>query len=446
MSKSSPEISALLSAINIQNDTVRFVINTTFVSEQRIKYSNKPFFSNFEIRFLGLTEAELKKVPSHILLVPFIMNVAPVLWKLGIKARLGWKADSTTCQSLQKLHDKFREIWQNERWDGELICESCEEVLPDFMGNDSAMSLYSGGVDSMSTVLTTRQQHGRYTLMTILGTDILADKNGESVGYDNIMRFAKNIDAESIRVMTNIGDFINTKLCERSFVESIHCWWRIQHGIGQSSLMAIPMWLKQITVGYIAASDHISNISAIGSRPDIDNLVRWSAGHIVHEGVDKTRQQKVEQIVSAIRQSGSAENYPIRICTKPLAKDALEINCECCEKCLRSIVAYLLAGADWQLMGGGIGFPQTTSDEILLQHLKAVFEGKLDQLFYGKEHYWQDFQQLIRQEPRRATLIPLSAKWLLAFHFETHSENSGKLQNRHQRQDQLKAFIYNLFH
>ena len=111
--------------------------------------------------------------------------------------------------------------------------------------------------------------------------------------------------------------------------------WESYHG---AALAAVALALQgRLGRCLIAASDQYGHLPPLGSHPVLDHLWSTERLEIVHDGAEATRTDKVE------RQLGRS----------PLALEHVVVcwqgkpgqNCGECEKCLRTMVAFELAGA-----------------------------------------------------------------------------------------------------
>ncbi len=105
----------------------------------------------------------------------------------------------------------------------------------------------------------------------------------------------------------------------------------------------------RVSAVVLAASDDVqSGLSPWGSHPLLDPLYGTSALRFAHEGIGVSREEKAERVGRS-----DAGRRHLFTCTFPLPGDSL-LNCGRCEKCLRTMMELLVAGA----LAGSEVFPR----------------------------------------------------------------------------------------
>ena len=173
-------------------------------------------------------------------------------------------------------------------------------------------------------------------------------------------------------------------------------WWHdIQHGIALLGLAMPAAHALGVSKVYIAATYAESDPKNLvcASYPTIDNHVRCAGIRAVHEGFERNRQDKANQIVSFARETGM--RLSIRACYS--SRDGS--NCCKCEKCGRTILGILAAGGDPKKMG----FCYTG-----LQFRKLMWKMR----YYFPIKYVYYYRDIANAASSRDIELPKSARWL----------------------------------
>ena len=107
-----------------------------------------------------------------------------------------------------------------------------------------------------------------------------------------------------------------------------------QHGIGLIGHAAPLAYLFNIDNLYIASSYTIKDKGKVtcASDPTIDNYVKFSDCHVIHDGYEYGRQEKIANICTYRKKID--KDIKLRVCW---ISDSGE-NCNHCEKCIRTIL------------------------------------------------------------------------------------------------------------
>jgi hypothetical protein len=119
-------------------------------------------------------------------------------------------------------------------------------------------------------------------------------------------------------------------------------WWgKIQHGMALLSLIAPLTALYGITTTMIASSNTIEVNFGWGSTAETDEKVRWANQKVIHDGFHLRRTQKIEKIVAFAQKTG--QQVKLRVC---YSEWRTGYNCSRCTKCQRTMLGFILEGAD----------------------------------------------------------------------------------------------------
>ena len=146
---------------------------------------------------------------------------------------------------------------------------------------------------------------------------------------------------------TNAKEIIKRK----SLRPEIPVWWRnLQQGMGLVGL-GIPALVHWGSPSILLASSHTQDFKeAWGSEPEIEGRVRCAGLSAIHDGYEATRQTKVAYIADVCRREG-IPCPKLAVCSRPYVR---ELNCNTCEKCLRTMIGIIVAGGDVEALGFSI--------------------------------------------------------------------------------------------
>ena len=182
---------------------------------------------------------------------------------------------------------------------------------------------FSGGVDSFFTLLKHRDEIT--TLLLVHGFDISLENTALSAEVSAAVRnVAARLNKKVIEIHTNIRAF-----------SDLYLSWDMYHG---SALAAVALtMLPLFSRIYVPATQAYSDLLPWGSHPLVDPLWGNEQLHIIHDGCEATRLEKV----AAISKSDVAMST-LRVCW---LNPEGAYNCGRCDKCLRTMVHLYLVGA-----------------------------------------------------------------------------------------------------
>ena len=139
-------------------------------------------------------------------------------------------------------------------------------------------------------------------------------------------------------------------------------WDALYHGLfllGTSAPLTVTTGLKTLL---IASSHTKSTLKPYGSTPLTDELVQWGGLRVVHDGFERSRQEKIRDVILPYIRSSDSGLVPIKVCGSGYKRAGRSIlNCGKCEKCSRTITGLVLAGIDPAACGFDMdlfGFPK----------------------------------------------------------------------------------------
>lgn len=276
----------------------------------------------------------------------WICAFLPLAVSRGEPLRVALPVDAALVENLERVMD----IWRG--WDPALapVPLECETASAGREGSADA-AFFSGGVDSMFTVLRGRSElpdGGRVDLrrlITVHGFDIpLAARSAFRRLAARHRRFAKARGLELVPVATNLRD---TRWAEAD-------WATLAHGAAFAAVAhALGPGLRSVR---LAASSGFRDLRPWGSHPHTDPLFSSSRLAIVHDGPEVRRLDKLAYVAR-----DGAALATLRVCWR----SRTDRNCGRCVKCLRTL-------AGLELLGARAGATSFHPDAWSLEYLETV--------------------------------------------------------------------------
>ncbi|HUV41747.1 MAG TPA: hypothetical protein VMW23_08175 [Sedimentisphaerales bacterium] len=202
----------------------------------------------------------------------------------------------------------------------------CQQHQTD--NSNKAVAAFSGGLDSCFTVWRHhsnncgRQRQNLQAAVMVHGFDIaLGDTYAFQRAASNCKKMLKALSIQLITIATNFRELDND--------------WENSHGAAIASCLMLLG--NGFSTGLIASSEPYNNlVLPWGTNPVTDGLMSSDTFQIIHDGAAFTRSQKVR----SISRWPQALRY-MRVCWEGGQKDR---NCGKCEKCIRTILNFRVAG------------------------------------------------------------------------------------------------------
>jgi hypothetical protein len=253
-----------------------------------------------------------------------------------------------TSPSLLQNLEEFQAAWASWRPDRytkiDVIADlECEQ--PRAGDSHTAITAFSGGVDSSFTVFRHRTGHcGRLKrtlragVMALWRRDPQDHNDALDRAAEKSAKMLASLDMDLIRLGTNFRELDDS--------------WEDAHGAAIAACLML--FQGRYAAGLIASTEpYCSLVLPFGSNPVTDRLMSSDAFQIIHDGAAFTRSEKVREIA----------NWPealqyLRVCWEGKHADR---NCGRCEKCVRTIL-------NFRVMGLGLPecFEQDVSDDEIL--------------------------------------------------------------------------------
>lgn len=343
---------------------------------------------------------DLATMPEQVTLLPFLWTVAPIVWAIDHEYEVD-VLDPRVARSFELMRTELRTMYPSLAWSG-AIRPRAVSAAPD--APDSGLThaaLFSGGVDSTLTAL--RYEGKQQLLITVWGADVrLTDHGAWARISARNGAFAVRHAGGFATVRSNFKS-INYPLLN-TLAPEIPNWWReVQLSPGTLGLTAPLLHANGIPLIRVASTLTEESAANYASLPRLDNLLSLATSHVEHDAFELSRQAKIQKLVDWQRET--AEALTLRVYLSHVTKDGG--NCGRCEKCLRTIVGLLIAGAD----PTGCGFPGSRPEQ--LEAIPGQFASRRIKL-EGQGFMWTDLQ---KNAPPPSVLDGPFWSWLRKFDF-----------------------------
>jgi hypothetical protein len=232
---------------------------------------------------------------------------------------------------------------------------------------DRAAAFFTGGVDSLYTLLKHRDAIG--TLIYVHGFDLALERTAlRGMVTQKLRETAAGFGKQLIEVETNLRDFHDR-----------HAHWGTEaHG---AALATVAHLLEEhFSRIYVPASSYLTRLIPWGSHPLLDPL--WSSDRLrfFHDGCEASRFEKVERVARAPEALRA-----LRVCWKNTGDS---YNCCRCEKCVRTMIQLDALNA----LDRCPAFPVPLSP--------GLIEGMELSSFSARIYHYQTLEELVRRNLR----------------------------------------------
>ena len=318
-------------------------------SRMRVRASSalRPYLDgDFEVSYSD--DVDLRAVPEQIRLLPFIWNVAAIVWATDMELTVD-TLDERVVRSFDEVRDVLRKFYPSLAWRGAIRAETVVRTPDPAPTQFTEAARFSGGVDSTFTALRHSGKH--LLLITIWGTNVrLSDKRGWAAFEAANQRSADDYAGGLAVIRSNIRSVDYLRL--RALSPEISSWWvQVQHGMAYSGVTAPLLYRHGITRLHVASGATEGYTGRQAATPELDDPMSLGTAHVHHDGYEVSRQDKIRSIVNHVREHDVPAPH-LRVCTNNLRKGSA--NCGWCEKCVRTTVAVFVEGGN----PVEYGFPQ----------------------------------------------------------------------------------------
>ncbi len=257
---------------------------------------------------------------------PWVALLLPLAVTIREPLRLPLPVDGVLAENAQRLMDIWK-AWYPELATVPIEAERIPAVAPSPPGAGKKATMFSGGIDSSTTLLRSRASSDARLddLLLVWGFDIpLSNALGFQAHRGSMQVVADHFGVRLVDVATNLKD---TRLRSAG-------WGKLFHG---PALAAVALTLEQRYAQVLIPSTHsLDALVPWGSHPQTDPLLSTSATSIRQDGAELTRVEK-----TAIVAASDVLLQRLRVCTHSFT----EQNCCACPKCYRTMITLELLGA-----------------------------------------------------------------------------------------------------
>lgn len=350
-------------------------IEVFYEAEGEIKKHFNPKVPSFWCEY----SSPIDDVPVGIAVIPFVCNVLPLVWLTDAELILP-ELNRDFYLSIPKFKKGFEEMYPKVRFAGKITVEAVVEYGNREKIDRKSAVFFSGGVDATASLLAHIDE--KPDLVTIWGADIKLD---DEMGWKNVQKHIQKVAGDfglvTLTIRSNFRKFIKPVFGVISTNWHDNYWYGLQHGIGIIGHIAPYAYVSGLSMTYIGStnSPEYRMVHACASDPRIDNHVRFAGTRVLHDQADCTRQDKINHIVDYVLKKHV--EMTLRVCWISSGGK----NCCHCEKCYRTIMGLLAAGAEPQKFG----FDIVLSD---LVQVKPYLEQKV-WLSDGDIAFWKEIQR-----------------------------------------------------
>lgn len=279
---------------------------------------------------------DISGVPESVAVIPLICNVLPAAWLCDAEIVVD-SIDEDFLNSVPLIKKGYMEMYPMLQFKGKI---TAKKIVRNKIPNQrKSACFFSGGADSVSTLITHRNENP--TLITLWGSDIkISDVQSWEKVDGFVKKSADRFGVPYVSVKTNFREIVTEWEMDPLIKDSGDGYWHgFQHGIGIASHAAPYAYAKGITTVYMASSYcERDGQYTCASHPTIEGNLKFSGAVIVHDEYEKARMDKLENISRYKTETG--QNVFLRVCWEKEGGG----NCSSCEKCLRTMIGLFSLG------------------------------------------------------------------------------------------------------
>lgn len=348
-------------------------------------------------------DVSIEDVPESVLIVPALAQVCPVAWATGADVTVD-TVDATFVEALNEIKPTMFEMY--DFFEGGKVrarnVVDTERIDDDGSNHESSSALlFTGGVDSTSSYLRHREECP--TVVSIRGWTVNPGPEDDEKWQhmvERTNRFAQEVGTDAAFVEGNMLSFLEDPMLLAHYKRFVDGAWysSVGHGLGLLGLCAPLAFARGFDDLYIAATHWEGIDLEWGSRPDIDDNVRWAGTTCHHTNYDLTRQERLDLIADFVEEEGI--ELELHTCN-----DFEDRNCGTCEKCYRTGVGLRLSGLEPE--DHGYEFSQSDYREIM-----TAFENGTWELGKDEQYMWEDIQERSREVEAESVAEAEFFEWL----------------------------------
>lgn len=292
-------------------------------------------------------------LPASIAVIPLVSMLLPLVWICDATLTVN-ELDKDFYDGLPDVKRGYSDMYPHIDFGGKIQSRKLIKNQSEQEKTKTAL-FFSAGVDAFNSLVSHADE--KLTLLTVWGADVsLNDTQGWENVRKTVKKAAKEFNVDSIIIKSDFRRVIKEEAVSR-FLKRPHAWWHdFEHSVGLFGLAAVMAYELKFRNIYIASTYTADSIGkyTCASDPTIDNYVKFCGTHIVHDGYEFSRQDKVRRICNYSRE----HNRPIELHVCYESEGGR--NCCKCEKCYGTALAIVSEGFDPEDFGFTWG-----SEEIL---------------------------------------------------------------------------------
>lgn len=384
-------------------DVDRLVIDDVILKKNKIEIKYRPLGKTLEAITNSLEwyveyNTDISGVPRSVAVIPFITNVLPFIWLQDAIIECD-ELDEDFYNSIIWFKKGYIDMYPELRFRGGTGIDVKHLISNKYEPSSKTIMLYSGGVDSTSTLATHINEDMH--LLTLWGADVYFNdeegwgrvkKNSETVARKFGLRsfFAKSCFKRNLKYV-----YLNNlvKPARDNY------WHGFQHGIGLIGHFAPLAFKYKYKQCYIPASPSVKDetYESCASCPSIDEKVNFCGCKVIHDGYEWNRQDRLKNIFECAKKHDF--DFTIRVCFMSKGGG----NCCHCEKCVRTIIAILVLGKDPRKFG----FPYDEKE--LLKSIEGVKSSNLPPMLV---HFWEGIRKEYIKNKQTLSEFDFLLNWL----------------------------------
>lgn len=373
--------SIILDEISVKGGKVDYFFSVNGKIQKYFKKSNHLFFEyNYD----------MTEVPISILTIPFVANIAPLVWITDSTLSVS-ELDDSFHDCLCNIKEAYQNMYPEVNFEGEILTSSV--VSNSYVPELEAGLLFSGGLDALATFVRIKEK--KPLLITEYGWHYNDVNKSEIWDADkkHVVSFANGQGLDNILIHSNYGTFMNAQVIDRNYLKKLgDSWW---HGLHHSLAIisaAIPVAFElKFECIYIASSYFKEYKAKCASDPTVDNEIKYASGKVFHDGYDINRQDKVKVVID--HNNSNKQYVNLRVCFLN------EENCCNCEKCVRTILGIVAEGENPRNFGFKV--PKDLSNHIakfLHDNVKFFTPARVMQWNLSKERMIENHDNILYQD------------------------------------------------
>lgn len=333
-----------------------------------------PCFALDNENFFVEYDKNIEQVPDSVAVIPLIGNLLVLAAICGAKIEVD-TIDKEFLEAIPHIMEGYANMYPtiSFRYKDMIQYQKVEDNTKENKNNQETLLYFSGGVDAYSSLITHEKE--KLSLACIWGADVeLENEESWNRVIKNNRATAKLHKLPFLTMKSNLRTFINEGLLSEWTVEQGYdgWWYSFSHSTGMLSLSA-PYAYQTFKTVYFGStySDKVEKGYALASDPSIDDNIAFCGCHIVHDGFEFSRQDKVARLCKYAKDN--QKKIYLRVCYRSEKGD----NCCICRKCAFTCMSILIEGYNPK----DFGFEQFDEKEFPKQFVASMREVAYDHPF-----------------------------------------------------------------